>query len=92
MQDLYIKVYVNFFRCHVKAVLQPVEQSVPQLEKFTVQLRKRLDSLTLSQENFHFTFELIMQLGDNSKIEFPADWSVFCSQDRDLSDFIKKVT
>ena len=65
---------------------------MPYLEKLTLQLRKRLDSLRLSQQNFHFTLELIIQLGDMSKVEFQTDWTLFCSQEKDLSDFIQKVS
>ena len=76
----------------MKTVLKPVEHSVPFFEKLTQQLRKRLDSLRLSQQNFHVTLELIIQLGCISKTESSTDWTNFCSQEKDLSDFISKVS
>ena len=75
----------------MKAVLQPIEQSVPDLERFTNQLKKRLECLKLSQQNFKCTLDMIIQIGVLTNREFPKECHVFCSQDKDLSEFIKKV-
>lgn len=68
-----------------------MEHSVPYLEKITGQLEKRLESLRLSQQNFHVFSEMISQVGIESKIQFPPDWPLFCSQDQELLELIKKV-
>ena len=73
-------------------MLKPVEHSVPFFEKLTLQLKKRLGSLRLSQQNFQVTLELIIQLGYIAKTEILTDWTYFFSQEKDLSDFILKVS